>query len=250
LWETLFVGAYPRIHDRELEPTQWLGDYVSTYVQMDVRQIRNVTDLDAFTRFLRLVAGRTACELHPTALGADAGASAGTVRSWVSVLAASFVVFTLPAWHRNVRKQAIKAPKLHLFDSGVCCYLLGVTDPEQLRRHPLRGAVFESWVASEIYKSRAHAGRPAHLFHFRDAKGLEVDLVIEEGGRACGVEVKSGQTVAGDFFRGLRGLREAIRTSQPDLRLETCLVYGGVEAQRRSDAEVLPWSSIQDRDWP
>lgn len=249
LWETLFQGAYPRIHDLGLEPTQWLGDYVSTYVQRDVRQVRNVTDLDAFSRFLRLVAGRTSCEVHRAKLGADAGVASGTVRSWLSVLAASFVVFTLPAWHRNVRKQAVKAPKVHFFDSGLVCYLLGVTEPDQLRVHPLRGAVFESWVASEVYKARVHAGREPRLFHLRDAKGLEVDLVLDQGVRAVGVEAKSGKTVNREFFKGLRGLRRAVEAMQPDLTLETRLVYGGDAGQRRTDTHVVPWGGIQDVGW-
>jgi hypothetical protein len=123
-----------------------------------------------------------------------------TVRSWLSVLEASFVVFRIPPWLRNPRKRATKAPKLHFIDSGLACHLLGIRDPDQLRSHPLRGAVFESWVASEILKARVHRRRREGLFHLRESRGAEIDLIVEDGPRLTAVEVKSGATVASDFF--------------------------------------------------
>ena len=249
LFTTLWYGAYPRIHDRGLDPGRWLADYVTTYVQRDVRQLTNVTDLQAFTTFLRLAAGRTANEVNLSALGGDAGVTHNTARAWLSVLAASFVTFRAPAWRRNLRKQAIKAPKLHFFDSGLACHLLGITEPEQLRHHPLRGALFESWVASEIVKARAHAGMAPGVHHFRDAKGLEVDLVLEEEGILTATEVKSGATVASDFFRSLERLGEELEAKLPHLTYRPRLVYGGAERQRRSDIDIIPWSAIQELAW-
>ena len=153
LFEVMFAGGYPRIHDRGIAPERWLADYVSTYVERDVRQIANVSDLGAFTTFLRLCAAHTAQEVNLTALGADAGVSHNTAKAWLSILETSFLVMRCPAWHRNIRKQLVKRPKLHFLDSGLACHLLGIRSAEELRHHPLRGAIFESWVASEIYKS-------------------------------------------------------------------------------------------------
>ena len=173
LFETLWAGAYPRIFDRAIPPHQWLADYVATYVQRDVRQQLNVGDLRAFAGFLRLCAGGTASEMHLSRLGADAGVSHNTAKAWLSVLEASYILFRLPGWHPTVRKQVVKSAKLHFVDSGLACYLLGLQEPEQLRTHPLRGAVFESWVAADVLKQAAHHGVPHRMFHYRDATGLD-----------------------------------------------------------------------------
>jgi uncharacterized protein len=249
LWSTLWAGAYPRIHDRQLDPNQWLADYVATYVQRDVRQVLRVTDLDAFSTFLRLTAGRTAQEENLSTLGADAGVSHPTVRAWLSVLEASYVVFRLPRWHRNLRKRAVKAAKLHLVDSGLACHLLGIRSPEQLQVHPLRGAVFESWVAAEVLKARLHRGRPTDLFHLREDRGLELDVVAEGAGDVIGLEAKSGATLAADFFTHLREFEARVAEQYPHLAAELRLVYGGTEAQTRHGVTVLPWSQVQEVDW-
>lgn len=249
LWTTLWTGGYPRIHDRGLNPAEWLADYVATYVQRDVRQVLNVTDLDAFTTFLRLVAARTGQEVNLSTLGGDAGVSHNTARAWASVLEASFVVFRVPRWHRNLRKRAVKAPKLHLLDSGLACHLLGIRAPEQLALHPLRGALFESWVASEILKARLHGGRPADLFHLREDRGVELDLVAEAGERVYGVEVKSGATLARDFFSHLAAFPSLVAPHLPQVQASPRLVYGGDRRETRGGVEVIPWTDIQNVAW-
>lgn len=249
LWTTVWTGGYPRIHDRGLHAGEWLADYVATYVQRDVRQALNVTSLDAFTQFLRLAAARTGQELSLTALGGDAGVSHNTARAWLSVLEASFVVFRIPRWHRNLRKRAVKAPKLHFLDSGLACQLLGIRSPEQLALHPLRGAVFESWVAAELLKARLHAGRPADLFHLREDRGLDLDLVAEAGDRVYGIEVKSGATVVPDFLRGPSGFADRVARDVPHLRPISRLIYGGDRRERRGAVEVIPWTDVQAVDW-
>lgn len=249
LWPTVWAGGYPRIHDQGLPADRWLAGYTATYLQRDVRQVLNVSDLDAFDAFLRLAAGRTAQERNLTGLGGDAGITHPTARAWLSVLETSFVLFSTPAWLTNARKRVTKAPKLHVVDSGLACHLLGIRDPDQLRTHPLRGAIFESWVASEILKARLHGGRTPDLFHLREARGVDVDLVIEDGARLIGVEVKSGATVAADFLDGLRGFRERAAARLPDAAVEARLVYGGQERQTRSDADVIPWGEVQGVEW-
>jgi predicted AAA+ superfamily ATPase len=249
LWSLVWAGAYPRIYDRGLDPQRWLADYVTTYVQRDVRQVLNVADLEAFTTFLKLMAGRTANEVNLSSLCGDAGVTHPTLRAWLSVLETSFLCVRLPAWFRSHRKQAIKSPKVHFLDTGLACYLLGITEPRQLVSHPLRGALFESWVVSEVLKWRLHRGLPQRMFHVRHAKGLEVDLVIEEGTRLTATEVKSAATVATDFFTSLRRFRSDVSSSDDHLEFDARVVYGGDTGQEREAATVIPWYRIHDRSW-
>ncbi|MEZ5330740.1 MAG: ATP-binding protein [Thermoanaerobaculia bacterium] len=249
LWRLLWTGSYPRIYDRRLDADRWLADYTATYLQRDVRQVLNVSDLEAFTTFLRLAAARTAREVNLSALGGDAGVSHNTARSWLSVLEASFIAVRLPAWTTSRRKRLVKAPKLHFLDTGLVCHLLGITKPDQLLLHPLRGAIFESWVAGEIFKARLHRGAQPDLFHYRETRGLEVDLIIDSGDRLTAVEAKSGATVAGDFLRPLALLREVLTERTPQLEVDARLVYGGETRQDRTTASVLPWREIQSVDW-
>ncbi|MDW7711536.1 MAG: ATP-binding protein [Deferrisomatales bacterium] len=242
LFPVLWQGAYPRIYDRSIPAHQWLADYATTYLQRDVRQVLNVGDLHAFSGFLKLCAGRTAQEVNLSALGNDAGVSHNTARAWLSVLETSYLVHRLPAWHANLRKQVVKAPKLHFFDSGLVCYLLGIRDPEQLRLHPLRGAIFESWVVSEAYKAFVHRGARPGLFHYRETRGSEIDLLIEGAGGWEAVEVKSGATVTPDFFRCLQRLPERLGAEGGSHRARRAhVVYGGDESQRRSQGWVHSW---------
>ena len=158
LFETLLAGAYPRVHDRALDAQVWHAGYITTYVERDVRQLKAVGDLEAFAAFVQLAAGRTAQTVNLSSLGGDAGVSHNTARSWLSVLEASYLLHRLPPWHRNLKKRLTKAPKLHFIDSGLLCHLLGIRSVEALRHHPLRGAIFESWVVSEVLKARRNVG--------------------------------------------------------------------------------------------
>lgn len=243
LWDTVWAGGYPRLFDQQLSPNEWLGDYITTYVQRDVRQLLNVSDLDAFTMFVRLAAGRTAQELNLSSLGGDVGVTHVTIRSWVSLLETSFIVHRLPPWLHNTRKRIVKAPKLHFVDTGLACHLLGIRSAEQLATHPLRGSIFESWVASEVLKARLHRRQEADLFHLRLSRGAEVDLIAETERSTIGVEVKSGETFTTGLARSLSGWVGA----DPD-RVGR-VVFGGSEGQRRSGYDVISWRGIQDVDW-
>jgi uncharacterized protein len=249
LMRALWAGAYPRIFDRAIDPARWYADYVTTYVQRDVRQLVAVSNLEAFTTFVRLCAGRSGQELKLAELGADAGVSQPTARQWLSILETGYLCRRLPAWHRNLRKRVIKAPKLVFFDSGLMCFLLGIGSPEQLRHHPLRGAVFETWVAAEIHKARAHAGQTTWLSHHRETRGAEVDVVVETARALLLVEAKSGATISSDFFRGLDGLAASLRDLEPQRPVEEILVYGGDQQERRSHAQVVPWRDIHAVGW-
>lgn len=241
----LWQGTYPRIYDRGIPPRQWLADYTATYIQRDVRQVINVGDLQTFSGFLKLCAGRTAQEINLSKLGSDAGISHNTARAWLSVMETSYIVHRLPAWHTSIRKQIVKAPKLHFFDSGLVCYLLGIHEPGQLLYHPLRGAIFESWVISEIYKAFVHSGLQPSLFHYREARGPEIDLLIEQGEELATVEIKSGATVNTDFFKNLKRFSDRIKGTERKRPVRSHVVYGGDDSQQRSDAQVLSWRHIQ-----
>ena len=249
LFEWLFTGGYPRIHDRQILASRWHADYITTYIQRDVRQVLKVGNLNTFTTFLRLCAGRAGQILNLSALGSDCGVSHNTARAWLSVLETSFILFRLPAWHRNIKKQLIKSPKLHFFDTGLLCRLLGLREMEQLRHHPLRGAVFENWVVSEVYKEHVNRGLDADLFYFRDRKGLEIDLVLESAEQITLVEMKSGATVSNDFFRPLKRVHDLIEGSKFAGEIELRLVCGGGEVHQRGAVKVIPWSSLADVDW-
>ena len=247
LFSLLQQGTYPRIYDREIPAGRWLADYTMTYVQRDVRQVINVGDLQAFSEFLKLCAGRTAQEINLSQIGSDAGVSHNTARSWLSVMEASYIVHRLPAWHTNIRKQVIKAPKLHFFDSGLVCYLLGIREPEQLRLHPLRGAIFESWVVSEIYKERVHRGLQPDMYHYREARGPEIDLLVECGAGIEAVEIKSGATINRDFFKNFQSFSDRLKKAGNERTVRNHVVYGGLDSQQRSDVQVISWRHIQQR---
>lgn len=244
LFETLWQGAYPRIYDRNIPAHQWLADYTTTYIQRDARQVINIGDLQAFTDFLKLCAGRTGQEINLSKLGNDTGISHNTAKAWLSVLESSYIVYRLRAWHTNIRKQMVKAPKLHFLDSGLVCYLLGIRDPEQLRHHPLRGAIFESWVVSEIYKSQIHSGETPRLFHYRETRGLEIDLLIEKGLSLDVVEIKSGATVSQDFFANFERFSGQLKASQHVSQVQNSLVYGGETSRKQSNATLLAWKEV------
>ncbi len=244
--ETLLTGGYPRIFDFQLDSTDWLRSYVATYVERDVRRLMNIGDLTTFQRFVELCAGRTAQMLNYSALAGDCGITQPTAKAWLSVLETSFVAFRLPAFSGNVRKRLTKMPKLHFHDTGLVCWLLGIRNVEQLRSHPLRGAIFETWVVSEILKHRTNAGEVGGLYHYRDQSRVEADLVIEHPDRLTLVEAKAAQTATGELLKGIRraqGVLSAIR------ECAACVAFGSENEQRRADATLLPWSRIHEHRW-
>lgn len=244
--EALLHGGYPRIYDRRLDPTEWLAAYAATYVERDVRLIANVGDLVAFQRFLGLCAGRSGQLLNYSSLAADAGLSQPTAKAWLSILEASFIVFRLPAWSGNLRKRLVKMPKLHFYDSGLACWLLGIRNPEQLRNHPLRGAIFESWVVAEIAKHRANSGQHAGMHFYRDRHGVEADLLVESAEGLVVVEVKAGETVTADLLSPARRIADVLGARASRIPR---IVYGGGSRQERSDCLLLPWNAIPPADW-
>ena len=236
----LFDGAYPPIFDRGLEPHPWQGNYVRTYLERDVRQLIKVQDLGTFQRFLKLCAGRTGQLLNLSSLANDAGITHNTAKAWISVLEASYIVHLLPPHHQNFNKRLVKTPKLYFLDTGLATWLLGIHSSEQLATHAQRGALFETWVISELLKARYNAGEASNLYFWRDRSGHEVDLLIDHGTYLSPLEIKSGQTINKDYFKGL----EFWRKLSGETAEKAWLVYGGDSRQVRSDVTVLPWHEI------
>ena len=232
--QLLLTGFYPRIYDAGINPTQALGDYLETYVERDIRRLISIKSLTLFERFVRLCAGRVGQLVNLQSLGNDVGISHTTARSWLTLLEASYVVFLLQPWHTNISKRQIKTPKLYFYDVGLASYLLGIEKVSHVNRHPLRGNLFENMVVIEALKYRYHRGRRSNLYFWRDAKGNEVDLLIERGADIAAVEIKSGATISSDYFKGLRTF-----ASRRSSSAGTCaLVYDGEERQGRSDVTI------------
>ena len=243
----LLASGFPRIFDRELEPAPWLRAYVNTYVERDVRQLLGVGDLGAFQRFVELCAGRTGQLLNLSSLAGDCGISQPTAKAWLSVLEASYLVFRFPPFHANLRKRLVKAPKLMFHDAGLAAWLLGIREPAQLRAHPLRGAIFETWVVSEVRKLVANRGAPTRrdpgLSFYRDRNGAEVDLVIDRPNRLTLVECKSGATPSAGLLASAR--RVAGHFVGSDRHVELAVVYGGDQEQQRSAGRIVPWRGVE-----
>ena len=236
----LLRGMYPPLHDRSLAINQWYPAYVSTYVERDVRQMINVHDLSSFQRFVRMCAARTGQLLNLSSLANDCGITHNTAKSWVSILEASYIIHLLQPHHKNFNKRLIKAPKLYFYDTGLAAWLMGIQDAAQLSLHPQRGALFETWVVSELLKGRFNQGLPSNLFFWRDSTGNEVDVLIDHGLTLEPLEIKSGQTITKDSFGGL--LKWTVLAGESAGRAR--LVYGGNERQDRREADVLPWNEI------
>lgn len=238
LW--LFQGGYPRVLAQGLDPVRAYADYFQTYIQQDLRELIQIKDLRLFEKFVRLAAGRTGQILNLNSLASDVGVSGHTAKAWLSMLEASFIVFLLPPWFANIGKRLVKAPKLYFCDTGLTCYLIGLRAAEQLASHPLRGALFETLIVAEALKHRLNQAQPTDLYYYRDSSGLEVDLLLDRGDRLDALEVKAGETLAGDAFKAL----EKLTALMPERMGRKALVYGGEEGQTRSMAEVLPWFGV------
>lgn len=239
--DLLFRGGYPRIHADRLDPAMALADYFETYVQRDLRELIQLRHLAEFERFVRLAAGRTGQVLNLQSLAADVGISGHTAREWITLLEASFIVFRLPPWFANIGKRLVKSPKLYFHDVGLAAWLVGIRQREHLASHPLRGHLFENLAVLEVLKTYANAGLRPELHYYRDSAGNEADLVLEDGQRLLLLEIKSARTVAADAMRGVAAVRRALG----DRQTWSALIYDGVDAQRRSDFDVVPCRQLQ-----
>lgn len=244
LLNALFKGFYPSIHAVDQlpvpSPYRWYKNYVATYVERDVRQIINVSDLSTFQDFVALCAGRIGQLVNFTSLGNDVGISYNTVKSWLSLLEASFIIFRLKPHHNNFSKRIIQSEKLYFYDTGLACSLLGIESADQLAMHAMRGPLTECLVISELRKQFFNADKTPATYFWRDKTGHEIDCILEVSSQLIPLEIKSGKSVASDFFAGLTFWNNLAKNDP----LKGYLVYGGDEEQVRSQGNVISWKSV------
>ncbi|MBX9830361.1 ATP-binding protein [Candidatus Babeliales bacterium] len=240
---SLFIkGCYPRLYSQPISVQTWCSNYISTYVEKDVRQVLNISDVIAFQGFLKLCAARIGNLLNYADIARDAGISLNTAKSWIAILQASYIIKLLPPYYKNFNKRVIKSPKIYFNDTALVCSLLGIRTAEELHTHPLKGALFESFVISEMFKHNYNHNKTPQIYFWRDVQGHEIDVVIEKSyNHVVPVEIKAGMTFSDNFFRELFAWREI--TEQETLPLY--VVYGGNENLQRKEGRGFCWNSVE-----
>ena len=223
VYDLIVKGAFPRLHEKNLKPERFFNGYLQTYVERDVRALINLKELNRFQQFLTLLAGRIGQVINYTSLSNDIGVSSTTIKNWISVLKASYVVFELSPFFENIRKRVVRSPKLYFTDTGLASFLLGIRTAEQAARDPLRGGLYENLIILEIMKYRLNQGRRPDLYFFRDTHGSEVDLLIREQGKLFPVEIKSSATFSKSFLKGI----ERFRSLSSNCRTDGAVMYNG-----------------------
>ncbi|MEP7196242.1 MAG: ATP-binding protein [Saprospiraceae bacterium] len=231
--ELMINGFYPPIYDQNILAQDWCPNYIRTYIEKDVRQIKNINDLIVFERFVQLLAGRIGQELNYSALAVETGVDVKTIQSWIGILESSFIIYLLKPHHQNFRKTIVKRPKIYFYDTALVCYLLRIQTADQLSIHASRGFIFESMVVTELIKQRTNQGLPINLFYWRDKAGHEIDLIVDLGTQLIPIEIKSGQTINSEFFKNIKYWNKLSNQK------ESIIIYAGNESQKRSDGTLL-----------
>ncbi len=240
--ELIWKGFYPRIYDKGIPPHQAYSDYFETYIERDLRNIENIRNLDAFRLFVKLCAGRVGQLLNLSNLSNETGVSQPTIREWLSVLQASYIIFTLSPYHpRNLNKRIIKSPKLYFYDVGLASWLCGIEEVRHLRNHPLRGNLYENMIVADVLKWRWNRGKSNNLSFYRDSNANEVDLIYEVGGKPLSIEIKSGKTISEDYLKGLRRFAKEIKSETAGI-----LIYAGDIEQNRSDVKIVNYRRLPE----
>lgn len=234
----LFRGGYPRLYQQRISPTDYYPNYLLTYVERDVRQIKNISNLALFQRFLKICATRTGQQLNYSAIANDCGIDQKTVLNWLGILEASFIAFRLQPYYNNLGKRLLQMPKLYFSDLGLCSSLLEIENEKQMANHPLRGALMENLMIVELLKSRLNRGLRSNLFYWRDRTGNEIDLLLDQSDDVVPVEIKSSTTFHLDFLKGIRYWQKL----NPKLK-SSYLVFNGKEGQVEK-TKILNWKNI------
>jgi len=238
--ELIFNGFYPRIYDKKIAPADFYPNYIQTYIERDVRQLKNIQDLNLFVRFLKLCAGRTGQLLNLSSLANETGISVNSAKAWLSVLEASFIIFMLQPHYKNFNKRLVKMPKLFFFDTGLIASLLEVQSAQQLSTHYLQGAIFENFIISELLKNRYHKGLRNNLYFWRDHKGMEIDCIIENGNDLIPLEIKSAKTYSESFFKNIVAWRKLSGKAT-----DNCyVIYGGDKKAKTSMGNLYNWKEL------
>lgn len=241
----LIQGFYPRLYTNTLDFNDFYPEYISTYVEKDVRQLQNISDLALFEKLLQLVAGRVGQLLNLTSLSNDLGVSHTTVERWISLLEASYIVYRLQPYYENLGKRLIKSPKVYFYDTGLLTYLLGISNASELKRHFAYGSIFENFIITEVYKKIYNQKLRSKLYFYRDSRGIEVDLLIASGVERLGLEIKSAQTFSRDFTTGLRNLKNTLENN-----FSGAVVYQGKLVQTVDGFDLTNsnnWDKVLDR---
>ena len=237
--QLLFKGSYPELYHKDKDIIRFYANYIRTYIERDVRLLKNITDLYTFERFLRLCAGRIGQLLNMSSLAVEVGVDTKTIGSWIGILETSFILFRLQPYYKNYNKRVVKMPKLYFYDTGLALALLGVENSSQLTLHPFRGNLFENLVIVEFLKKRYNKGKSNNLFFWRDNTGNEIDLLLGDDNLRIPVEIKSGQTISNDFFKGIRFWNKITNTEGG------FLIYDGDIVQKRSgEITVVPLKEL------
>jgi hypothetical protein len=231
------VGGYPRLYSQKTDPSIWLGSYIQTYLERDIRTLSQIANLRVFENFLHLIAGRSGQLLDSSSVGKAVGVTHNTIRSWMSLLETSGIIFLLNPFSKNLGKRIIKTPKLYFLDTGLMCKLLDINSPNQLLTHPLYGQIFETFIVSEYYKYINNHNIGSKLYFWRNRDGLEADLVVEYQNNIDLFEVKSTQTIPENPFDKISRIRNIIQQDGKQY-----LIYGGKEKQNQTSGSIIPWS--------
>jgi predicted AAA+ superfamily ATPase len=237
----IFKGQYPRIYDRAIAPTDFYPAYIQTYVERDVRMMKNIGDINSFIQFTQLCAGRTGQLLNYTSLASDAGISPNTAKAWLSILESSYILYRLQPYHRNFNKRLVKSPKLYFYDTGVACSLLGIRDENQVNLHYLKGALFENLILNEFIKRSFHRGENHLPYFWQDSQGKEIDCLLVDGENIIPIEFKSGKTIANSYFDNLKYWRQL--TGMPEK--QGFVVYGGEQSMQTSVGSFISWRQLE-----
>lgn len=230
----LFQGSYPAIFEREIPSLTFYRNYVRTFVERDVRKIANIKDLTLFQKLLGLVAGRAGQTFEYSELSSAVGVSAVTIKEWMTIMEAAFIIYRLPTYSKNIKKRIVKSPKLYFHDTGLLCYLLDIFEKTHLSKHPHRGHIFENFVVSEINKQVLHREAPAKLFYYHDSHKKQVDLVIERGVGIDALEIKSAETFHVSFLKNLPYFQEQLTPGT----VKSYLLYDGENSTSVGNVEV------------
>lgn len=238
-WHILH-GGDPEVIAKKINPADWYPVYLNIYVERDVRQLKNISNLSQFSKLLQLCAGRTGQILNMTSLANDCGVDQKTIMAWLRVLQSSFIIYLLKPYHKNFNKRIIKSPKLYFYDTAVACSLLGITQTKQITTHAAKGFLFENMIINELLKERLNKGLQDNLYFWRDKTGNEIDVLTDDAGKITALELKAGETIAQDFFKGLEYF-----SSLNNKTVLQWLVYGGKLSQKRSNnILVKPWDEL------
>ena len=239
--DLIFKGLYPAIYDKDISPEFFYPSYINTYIEKDVRSVKNIENLSAFSLFLQLCAGRTGQLLNLNSLAMDAGISPNTAKSWLSILESSYIIYLLHPYHKNFNKRIVKTPKLYFYDTGLVCSLLGIENAQQVKTYYAKGVLFENMVINEFYKSSIHAGKIPRYFFWQNKTKQEIDIIKDTPNGPIPFEIKSGMTIHESYFHNLKYWKK-INDKSTDLSV----IYGGDQNFSTSSGNIISWRKLQD----